>query len=186
MEITFTRSDERHCQTVAVRDDGVRVQVPCFDSSAWLPHDIGHYVVERGLGLEHGFWGRVAGGAIFPGMAVLEGRQPPHAADKSQSVIKGLGQYGTEAEVLVGILMEIARQKLDTNLQVAQAQLRKAWQPGQSSREPLQAEEVRQVCCELRVMQQEWAALEIGESFTVSWLRTLSRRQGSSKTRKRR
>ena len=177
MEITFTRSGERHCQTVAVRDDGVRVQVPSFDSSAWLPHDMGHYVVERGLGLEHGFWGRVAEGAIFSGMTVLEGRQPPHAATKSHSIIKGLGQYGTEAEVLVGMVMEIARQKLDNNLQVAQTLLRKAWQPGQSARPPLQAEEVRQVCCELRVMQQEWQALEPGESLTVSWPRSFSRRQ---------
>jgi hypothetical protein len=184
MEITFTRSGERYCKTVAVRDDGVTVQVPCFDRPAWMPHDIVHYVVERGLGLEHGFWGRVAAGAIFPGMTVLEGRQPPHAAIKSHAAIQGFGQYGTEAEVLVGMLLEIARQKLDTNLQVAHAQVRKAWQAGQSAREPLRAEEVRQICCELRVMQQEWQALADGESLTVSWSRSVSRRQGNSKTGK--
>ena len=30
-----------------------------------LPHDLTHFVVEAGLGLEHGFWNLVANGATF-------------------------------------------------------------------------------------------------------------------------
>ena len=34
-----------------------------------LPHDLGQFVVEAGLGLRHGFWGLVADGATFASMA---------------------------------------------------------------------------------------------------------------------
>ena len=37
-----------------------------------LPHDLAHFVVEAGLGLEHGFWNLVANGASFRSL----GRRP--------------------------------------------------------------------------------------------------------------
>jgi hypothetical protein len=37
-----------------------------------LPHDLAHFVVEAGLGLEHGFWNLVANGATFRSL----GRRP--------------------------------------------------------------------------------------------------------------
>jgi hypothetical protein len=37
-----------------------------------LPHDLAQFVVEAGLGLEHGFWNLVANGATFRSL----GRRP--------------------------------------------------------------------------------------------------------------
>src|SRR5688572_1408322 len=127
MEITFTRIGERSYTTVVVRDDRVTIQVPSFDRPAWLPHDLAHYVVERALGLRQGFWGRVAAGAVFPGMTVVGGRQPPHAAARSQAAIRAAGQQGTEAEVLVGVLVDITRQGLDSDGPAAYALVADAW-----------------------------------------------------------
>lgn len=42
-----------------------------------LPHDLGQFVIEAGLGLRHGFWGLVADGATFASMGrrrTAEGR----------------------------------------------------------------------------------------------------------------
>jgi hypothetical protein len=169
MEITFTRSGERTYTTLAHRDDGVLLQVPSYDRKFPLPHDLAHYVVERELGLEHGFWGCVAAGAMFPGIQVMSGRRPPHAASRSKSVIREAGQHGTEAEVLVGALLGIMHEDLDENWPAARSVLARAWIPDKPSRGPLDAEEVRRVCAALREAQHRWQALAVGQSITVSW-----------------
>ena len=56
MNITFTRCGECTYTTMAVRDDGVTLEVPSYDRTSPLPHDLAHYVVERELGLKQGFW----------------------------------------------------------------------------------------------------------------------------------
>jgi hypothetical protein len=77
MNITFTRSGEHTYTTSALRDDGVMLEVPSYDRTSPLPHDLAHYVVERELGLNHGFWGCVAAGAIYAGIKVIAGRRRP-------------------------------------------------------------------------------------------------------------
>jgi hypothetical protein len=169
MKITFTRRGERTYTTTVLRDDGVLLEVPSYDRTHLLPHDLAHYVVERELGLQQGFWGCVAAGALFPGMKVISGRQPPHAAARSQSVIREAGQRGTEAEVLVGALLSIMHGGLEDNWPAARAVLDREWRPNKPSRGPLEAEEVKRVCTALRDAQQRFQALAIGESLTVSW-----------------
>jgi hypothetical protein len=169
MEITFTRSGERTYTTLALRDDGVLLQVPSYDRKFSLPHDLAHYVVERELGLKHGFWGCVAAGAMFPGIQVVSGRRPDHAASRSKSILREAGQSGTEAEVLVGVLLGMMHDGLDDNWAAARTVLARAWTPARPSRGPLEAEEVQRVCAALREAEHRWQALAIGQSITVSW-----------------
>lgn len=77
MEITFTKTGARCYEVSARRDDKVVVRVGTPDRPKGLPHDMAHYLVERGLGIERGFWGAVAAGAVFEGMEVVSGRRPP-------------------------------------------------------------------------------------------------------------
>jgi hypothetical protein len=184
MEITFTRTSERTYTTVLVRDDGVVIHVPSFDRPAWLPHDLAHYVVEHALALTHGFWACVAAGAVFPGMKVISGHQPPRAVARSQAIIKAAGQHGTEAEVLVGILVEITRQELDTNWLVASARLAEAWRASPPARDTLSADEMQHVCTALRDIQRQWQALAIGQSITVTWSYNRSRHQSAARSRR--
>lgn len=74
MKLTFIKLGQGRYVTHVVRDDGVMIEVPGPDRKAPLPHDLAHYIVESRLGLKGGFWGRVAAGAVFPGMKVLSGR----------------------------------------------------------------------------------------------------------------
>jgi len=101
MDIVFTRSRDRRDVTFVTRRDGVRLSVPVFGKLDPIPHDLAHYVVERELELRDGFWGSVADGAIFTGMHVLEGRQPPHARERSQALQKTNGRGILFAEVVV-------------------------------------------------------------------------------------
>jgi hypothetical protein len=128
MQLTFTRHDEWRYATVVVRDDGVSLFVPSFDQPTWVPHDLAHYVVERALGLMHGFWGCVASGAVFPGMKVLTGRQPPHAAARSRAILHEItdSQEGTEAEVLVDFFVHLAQQGCPPGWE---AKWRDMWRP---------------------------------------------------------
>jgi hypothetical protein len=169
MEITFTRTGGRTYATQAVRDDGVSVQVPAYDRTAPLPHDLAHYVVERELGLKNGFWGCVAAGALFPGMTVISGRQRPQAAARSAAVIREAGQHGTEAEVLVGVLLGIVHDGLEPGGAAARERLGRAWKPARPSRGPLNADEVCRVCAALREAEARWQALPVGDSLTVYW-----------------
>src|SRR5947208_16847541 len=113
MEITFTKTGERDYATRAIREDGVTVRVPAFDRPTFLPHDLAHCIVERELGIRGGFWGCVARGALFTGMDVEDGRQRPRASARSRDVLRDAGQQGTEAEVVVGILVDLVREGLE-------------------------------------------------------------------------
>ena len=169
MKITFTRNGKRTYTTLVERDDGVMIQVPSHDRPSSLPHDIAHYVVEQELRLERGFWGRVASGAMFGGMRVVSGRLPPHAASRSKSIIKEEEQQLIEAEVLVGLLLNITHQRLENDWTAVQSHLNSTWKPRKPSRESLSHQEVLRVCGELRKAEQRWEDLPVSESITVSW-----------------
>jgi hypothetical protein len=168
MQLTFTRHDERRYATVVVRDDGVTLFVPSFDQPTWLPHDLAHYVVERALGLTHGFWGSVAAGAVFSGVKVLKGRQAPHAAARSREKLHEIttSQEGTEAEVLVDFFVHLTQQGCPPRWE---AKLRDMWRPSKLPPRSIEVHQVHQICTDLQAMQQQWQALPVGASIPLTW-----------------
>ena len=116
-----------------------------------------------------GSGGCVAAGALFPGIKAVSGRLPPHATARSQTILRAAGQQGTEAEVLVGVLLGIMHEGLETNEAAVHAVLANVWRPGKPSRDLPDAEEVRRVCSALREIQRQWQALDVGQSLTVVW-----------------
>jgi hypothetical protein len=115
---------------------------------------------------------------MFPGIQVRSGRRPPHAAARSQAVIREAGQHSTEAEVLVGLFVRVLHQGLDAEGPAARAVLQEAWRSNKPFRGPLEAQEVRRVCAALRETEQRWQALAVGDSLTVSWLLARNRSTG--------
>src|SRR5215469_3139258 len=105
MDMTFTRTKERACRITPVRDDGVTVSVPTNGRKVGVPHEFCHYVVESEFRLEHGFWGSIAAGALFPGMKVISGRQKPHAGDRSRMLLKQIDRKG---EMFVDLFVGLA------------------------------------------------------------------------------
>jgi hypothetical protein len=169
MDVIFTRTGKKAYTTLAHRDDGVTLEVQSFDRTSTIPHDIAHFVVERELRLERGFWGSVSAGAMFESVRVLSGRRRPHASDRSRAVIKGAGQQLAEAETWVAKMLEITEQGLENDWSAASAILNAGWRPRKSSRSPITAEEVSRCCAALRKVQQQWETLPPGKSLTVSW-----------------
>jgi hypothetical protein len=78
--VGFRKLPQGACYWEALR--GKRTRVPGshmggFVPEGRLPHDLGQFVVEAGLGLRYGFWGLVADGATFASMGrrrTAEGR----------------------------------------------------------------------------------------------------------------
>lgn len=105
MDITFTRSNRRDPPAFVRRSDGVQLSIPVFGPLEPIPHDLAHYVVEREMDLQGGFWGSVAAGAVFGGMRIVSGRQRPHAADRSKAVIAANGGGIGLAEQLVSAVI---------------------------------------------------------------------------------
>ena len=169
MKITFTRGAENTYTITALRDDGVLLHVPSGDRKFPLPHDIAHYIVENGLGLKNGFWGRVALGAVFPGMSVLSGRQPAHAAERSKSILRNAEQQGVEAEVMVGFLLQITRDGLEVNWPVVRRLLGEQWRSSKPERSLPDAREVLAICVALREAERQWQALDVGQSMMDVW-----------------
>jgi hypothetical protein len=69
MEVTFTKGNDRDF-IEARRVDGTTVKTT-FPKKSWFPHDAVHLIVERRLGFQRGFWGRVAGGALPEEIAAI-------------------------------------------------------------------------------------------------------------------
>ena len=64
MTVTFRRLG-RGCGWTALRPPRTKVPGPTMAAGGDLPHDLYTFVIERELGLTHGFWGCVAAGATF-------------------------------------------------------------------------------------------------------------------------
>jgi hypothetical protein len=109
MQITFIRKSVRDCAIRCVSDDGTVLAVRTYSRPLGLPHDLAHYIVERELGLAWGFWGLVAAGATFTSVERCAGRKRPHYDEEGQWLIKRHRDDLTEAESLVGVLMNIWR-----------------------------------------------------------------------------
>ena len=89
----------------------------------------------------------------------------------SRAIVREAGQQGTEAEVLVGILLGIVHDGLQGDEPTALARVGAAWRPARPAREPIRPEEVRRVCGALREIEARWQALTVGQSLTVWWPR---------------
>jgi hypothetical protein len=126
-------------------------------------------VIELNLSIKEGFWGRVAAGAVFPNMKVLEGRQPPHAVDRSKKLIKVNSERGTEAEILVGLLVDLTSQNLDKDWSAVQTTLTRIANSANTSAPDLTHAALREICGKLREKQQEWSKLALEESISVTW-----------------
>jgi hypothetical protein len=85
MKLTVTRLDQGKYETVVTRDDGVSYRLKGVAHRFAIPHDLAHFVVDKTLRLDRGFWANVADGAVFRTMSYIAGRRKPKAAERSES-----------------------------------------------------------------------------------------------------
>jgi hypothetical protein len=100
LEVKRLDQDGRY-ETIITRDDGVSFRVIGVGHTFTIPHDLAHYVIEKALEINDGFWGSIAAGAVFKSMTHLSGRRKPKATERSRAVLKANARALTEAEIVV-------------------------------------------------------------------------------------
>lgn len=167
VQVTFPRLvDGRRAYSVVERSDGVRYRVNEGVAGPRIPHDLVHFLVERETGEDGGFWGAVAAGAVFDSMDHLDGRRPPHTRERSAAAIRARADRLQRAELMAGLVMRVADQRMSTTGQVRKA-AREALStvPDDTVDEP----RVLAAATTLREYARRWAGLSAGEELVVDW-----------------
>ncbi|HTE61125.1 MAG TPA: hypothetical protein VK631_12300, partial [Solirubrobacteraceae bacterium] len=128
-----------------------------------LPHDLAHFVVEDGLGLEAGLWGVLAAGGMFGHTKVIAGRRPPHAAERAQAVVDAAGDRLSQAEMLTRFVCDLALDAADHDVRRLKAAAGARWW-----RETT-ADQLSDTCRALREASVRWRDLRAGEALKVLW-----------------
>lgn len=169
MKLSVTRLDDQgRYETMIVRDDGVRFMLRGPDCTFAMPHDVAHYVVEKALRLDRGFWGRVAAGGVFPSMSYVDGRRRPKAAERSKSILKADSDLLSEAEVLVRIFSETIQQGHGETAPVLSERLKDRRLPrGRDAH--LNPAQVSRIFATYRDLRARWSDLPVGGSIELRW-----------------
>ncbi len=167
MRLSVTRLDAQgRYETTIARDDGVRFRMRGPDCTFAIPHDIAHFVVEKALGLERGFWARVAAGGVFSSMSYLGGRRRPKAAEQSKSVLKADPAELSEAEVLVRIFCETIQEGHNETAPILVRRLKDRRMAGKRR---VDSAEIAAIFAEYRKFQMRWSDLPAGGSIELDW-----------------
>lgn len=144
------------------RDDGVTLSLRPVGRKYSPPHDVAHFIVEKALGLQKGFWGTVADGAIFPNMTVIEGRQPPHARTRSKELIKANGSYLNQAEVFVGVFQRALLANAKDYRKIIGSRV-------EENRRQLEPDEIDRLWSSFIAFRKHWDKLPIGQRVSLDW-----------------
>ena len=144
------------------RSDSIRYRVYDGTATSTLPHDLGHLIVERETGDHGGFWGAVAAGVVFASMEHLDGRRPPHAAERSTATMRERSDDLRRAELMVWLTGRIARDGVTSpeRVRIAAREALSTF-PGASVDENA----VLAACRALQEAERRWAALTPGEEL---------------------
>jgi hypothetical protein len=168
IEVTRLDSDGRY-ETAITRDDGVSFRIQGVGHVFVIPHDLAHYLVEKALSIEDGFWGSVPSGAVFPSMAHLAGRRKPKASERSSTLLKENARALVEAEVLVRIFNDSIEQGHGENSTVLAGRLQDRLAPPRTKLRPISPRDISAVYSAYKALQQDWRTLPIGGTLTRQW-----------------
>jgi hypothetical protein len=167
MRVRFPRlADGQRSFSVVERSDGVRYRVHQGRAGPELPHDVVHFVVEREMEEDGGFWGAIAAGPVFSSMEHLDGRRPPHAKDRSALAKRARSDRLQRAELTANLVERIAAEGITSVDGVAR-----------TARETLstlpdaRVDEAR-VIAAAKVLQDtacRWASLAPGDELDLDW-----------------
>ena len=167
MRVTFPRlPDHERAWALVERDDGVVYRLYGSTAGPRLPHDIMHLVVERELRIKDGIWAGIAAGLVFDSMQHVSGRRPPHAAERSQALLRDFREQGLRAELLADLVSSAATldtMTLDKIKRLSDAKL--SVLPDADVDPVVIAAAARA----LQVEAARWARLRVGEELSYDW-----------------
>jgi hypothetical protein len=144
-----------------VRDDGIKLRVRAPDRKFSPPHDLIHFVVEKGMRLQRGFWGSIAAGAKFSSLEVIDGRQRPRANERSAEIIKANKRQLSEAEAIVGAFQT----ELHETRPHEEALRRRLQAGGRKLEDAL----MHSTWIQLLSLREEWNDLAVGKAVRLEW-----------------
>ncbi len=161
MEISFVRDGSRYFLEVE-RDDGalIRFRGP---GKTQPPHDLVHYAVEYELGLDRGFWGKVAHGEVLGRVEIVRGptrRMPP--------LRRAPTGKGSEVEVVVGLAERLylaPARDVDSIQRVLDSSLT----PEIRRRAGLDADSALRICRRLDELVPAWKNTPDGGRLVLPW-----------------
>lgn len=179
MRITFRRFPAHTAaHSIIERDDGVVYHMKEFTSAgARLPHDLRHLVAERELAIADGLWGGIAAGTVYTSMEHVQGRRPPHAAERSALRKREQRQPLQRAELLADLVEAVAMLDAPSEDDIRRLTREKlsavpltepGADPGQVASVPPPAALARAARA-LQVEAARWARLRVGEELVYEW-----------------
>jgi hypothetical protein len=160
MHVHVEKTSERP-SIIAIRDDGVSLRVLAPDRKFSPPHDLIHFIVEKGMHLRRGFWGSIAAGAKFSSMKIIAGRQKPRANERSKQVIKANEHSLSEAEAIVGAFQ--------TTLHDVTPHEEALWRLLRTRGRILEGALVHATWARLVSFREEWEDLSVGSPIRLQW-----------------
>lgn len=169
MKLSVTRLDQGQYETVVSRDDGVSYRLRGVAHNFAIPHDLAHFVIEKTLRLDRGFWACVADGAVFKTMDYIAGRRKPKAAERSEGLLKNCAPQLNDAEALVRIFNDTIEQGHAEDSHLLQQRLRERLKrPGLKLRH-FGAAEISEVYAAYRDMLAKWQELPVRGKLDLHW-----------------
>ncbi len=169
--IRVIRDGPRRYHSLIDRQDGVTVRLEggsynkVGGDARGVPHDIAHFLVEDAFGLPGGLWGVLAAGGTVQNAAIVDGRRPPHAAQRARAITDAASRTLWETEVVVRAVADLARSDASSDVgALAAACGGERWPAGAVTPERLD-----QLRAALRAAAADWWALEAGSPYRLSW-----------------
>ena len=167
MRVTFPRlPDHERAWALVERDDGVVYRLYGGTAGPRLPHDIMHLVVERELRIKDGIWAGVAAGVVFDSMHHVSGRRPPHAAERSQALLREFREQGLRAELLADLVCSAATLDTMTVDKIKRLTAAKLSVLPDADVDPVV---IAAAARALQVEAARWARLRVGEELSYDW-----------------
>jgi hypothetical protein len=167
MRVIFPRlPDHERAYALVERDDGVVYRLYGGTAGPRLPHDIMHLVVERELRIKDGIWAGIAAGVVFDSMCHVSGRRPPHAAERSQELLRAFRQQGLRAELLADLVSSAAALDTMTQDKITRLAADKLAVLPDAEVDPVV---IAAAARALQVEAARWARLRVGEELTYEW-----------------
>jgi hypothetical protein len=104
----------------------------------------------------------------FQSMTLVEGRGAPHWTERSKAVPRRHHDQLTEAEGLVGLLLELFHEGVGNDDEAIRLRLGRRWTPPRDAVR-LGPCEARSACQALADARDRWQALPTGGTLTVTW-----------------
>lgn len=164
-DIVVTATKGERCDTLLMYLDGGPECSIDFPKKGPFPHDLVHYVVERELGLENAFWGRIARGESPDAIAALT-RKGGHPSSQRAAVPDDSLVELVQAERLVECfeaLLWAGTGGYDDVLALLVAGCEQSHVP----RPTLAVEQFVRIHKNLRELASKWAAAELGAGLTL-------------------